>query len=48
LTDLLRSVEYRAITEALEAADGDIPAAAASLGLGRSTLYRRIKELGIE
>jgi len=48
LQGLLESTERCAILEALEAAGGDVPAAAEALGLARSTLYRRIKALGIQ
>jgi DNA-binding NtrC family response regulator len=48
LKDVLADAERRAIQRALEEAEGDTGAAAARLGIGRSTLYRRIKELGIE
>ncbi len=47
LQAILDDAERRAIGEALEAAGGDVPAAAEALGLARSTLYRRIKALGI-
>jgi DNA-binding NtrC family response regulator/pSer/pThr/pTyr-binding forkhead associated (FHA) protein len=48
LEDTLAAVERRAIGEALAAADGDVEAAAAKLGLSRATLYRRMKALAIE
>jgi transcriptional regulator with PAS, ATPase and Fis domain len=47
LKGALEEAERRAIERALEDAAGDIDRAAAELGLGRSTLYRRIKELAI-
>ena len=47
LPEILEATERRTIVEAIEATDGDVPAAAKELGIGRSTLYRRIKELGI-
>lgn len=43
----LESAERRAICEALDECGSETGAAAAQLGIGRSTLYRRIKELGI-
>ncbi|HPC82879.1 MAG TPA: sigma 54-interacting transcriptional regulator [Thermoanaerobaculaceae bacterium] len=48
LKDILADAERRALVRALEAAGGDTGLAAERLGIGRSTLYRRIKELGIE
>ena len=39
--------ETRRIEEALKCFEGDKTKAAASLGIGRSTLFRRIKQLGI-
>jgi transcriptional regulator of acetoin/glycerol metabolism len=36
------------IREALAETEGDIEAAATRLGCGKSTLYRRISQLGIE
>jgi len=47
LQAILDDAERQAIGEALEAAGGDVPTAAEALGLARSTLYRRIKALGI-
>jgi DNA-binding NtrC family response regulator/pSer/pThr/pTyr-binding forkhead associated (FHA) protein len=47
LADLLESVERQAITRALQAAAGDVERAAVALGLSRSTLYRRMKQLGV-
>jgi DNA-binding NtrC family response regulator len=47
LKDELLAAERIAILRALRAVDGDVGAAATELGLGRSTLYRRMKELGI-
>jgi len=47
LQDLLAETERRAIREALEATNGDVAAAAKELGVARSTLYRRIKILGV-
>jgi len=43
----LEDAERRAIMAALEGCGGEVGEAADELGLGRSTLYRRIKELGI-
>jgi DNA-binding NtrC family response regulator len=48
LHETLARTERREILRALEAHDGDVTAAAAELGIGRSTLYRRMSELGIE
>jgi two-component system response regulator HydG len=47
LKDELLAAERVAILRALRACDGDVGRAAAELGLGRSTLYRRMKELEI-
>jgi DNA-binding NtrC family response regulator len=47
LEAVLERVERREIESALRNADGDVGRAAELLGLGRSTLYRRIKQLGI-
>lgn len=47
LEDVLADAERRAILRALEVTSGDAAQAAERLGIGRSTLYRRIKELGI-
>jgi transcriptional regulator of acetoin/glycerol metabolism len=41
-------VEKRAILEALRATKGDRGTAAALLGIGRTTLYRKLKEYGLE
>ena len=48
LGEYLEETERRAIESALLACDGDVPAAAHRLGIGRSTLYRRLPSLGIE
>ncbi|MFP3941056.1 MAG: sigma 54-interacting transcriptional regulator [Thermoanaerobaculia bacterium] len=48
LRDRLAAFERGEIRRALAEAGGDVPAAAESLGIGRSTLYRRMHELGIE
>jgi transcriptional regulator with PAS, ATPase and Fis domain len=48
LTETLARAERREIVRALEAHDGDVNAAATELGIGRSTMYRRMSELGIE
>jgi transcriptional regulator of acetoin/glycerol metabolism len=48
LTETLARAERREIVRALEAHDGDVNAAATELGIGRSTMYRRMGELGIE
>lgn len=47
LRAILDGAERRAICEALAECSGDTSAAATQLDIGRSTLYRRIKELGI-
>src|SRR5262249_47992487 len=47
LAETLQSAEAAQIASALEESGGDVVAAARLLGLGRSTLYRRMKELGI-
>jgi NtrC-family two-component system response regulator AlgB len=43
----LEQFERAEILRALERAEGDVPEAAELLGIGRSTLYRRIKALGV-
>jgi transcriptional regulator with PAS, ATPase and Fis domain len=43
----LSAAERCSIQEALEACGGSVARAAKRLGMGRSTLYRRIEELGI-
>jgi transcriptional regulator with PAS, ATPase and Fis domain len=48
LATILEEFERDEILRALESAGGDVAAAAESLGLGRSTLYRRMKALRIE
>lgn len=40
--------ERRLIAAALERSDGNVPAAAKLLGIGRATLYRKIEEYGIQ
>ncbi len=47
LDDLLERVERQAIAKALQTAGGDVERAAEALGLSRSTLYRRMKQLAI-
>lgn len=47
-TPSLREVERRAILEALEATRGDRLRAAKLLGIGKTTIYRKLKEYGIE
>src|SRR5690606_1323963 len=44
----VEAAERAAIRRALEQEAGNMAAAARVLGIGRTTLYRRIKELGIE
>ncbi len=48
LASRLEWVEREEIERALARCDGDVTLTAELLGLGRSTLYRRMKELGIE
>jgi len=48
LTDVLEDAERNAIKDALRASSGDVAIAAEKLGVGRSTLYRRLKALGID
>ena len=43
----LADVERRAILNALEYTKGDRTVAAAMLGIGRTTLYRKLKEYGL-
>jgi DNA-binding NtrC family response regulator len=47
-TPSLREVERRAILQALEATRGDRLRAAKLLGIGKTTIYRKLKEYGIE
>lgn len=44
---LMESAERDAVAEALRAADGNRTRAAAALGIGRNTLYRKMREFGI-
>jgi hypothetical protein len=44
---LLESAERDAVAEALRAADGNRTRAAAALGIGRNTLYRKMREFGL-
>ncbi|HYG61977.1 MAG TPA: helix-turn-helix domain-containing protein, partial [Thermoanaerobaculia bacterium] len=48
LRERLEEIERQEIQRALAAAGADVSAAATALGIGRSTLYRRMIELGIE
>jgi len=48
LKALLARTEKRAIEQALQLCGGDVAAAAERLGVGKSTLYRQIRNLGIE
>jgi DNA-binding NtrC family response regulator len=48
LSTILEEFERDEIVRALKSAGGDVAAAAESLDLGRSTLYRRMKALGID
>jgi transcriptional regulator of acetoin/glycerol metabolism len=43
----LAELEKRAILSALEHTKGDRTVAAALLGIGRTTLYRKLKEYGL-
>ena len=44
---LMESAERDAVAEALRTADGNRTRAAAALGIGRNTLYRKMREFGI-
>ena len=46
LRDLRDGIDRAAFARAIEAHDGDKRAAAAALGMSRSTFYRRLKKLG--
>jgi DNA-binding NtrC family response regulator len=48
LNDVSADAERRAIEQALGAAGGNATRAARTLGISRATLYRRIREFGIE
>ncbi|MGE0434522.1 MAG: sigma-54-dependent transcriptional regulator [Planctomycetota bacterium] len=43
----LAELERRAIAHALRRTDGNVPEAGRLLGIGRSTLYRKVKEYGL-
>ena len=45
-TQCLAALERRAIMKALEATKGDKIAAARILGIGKTTVYRKLKEYG--
>ncbi|MCR9247737.1 MAG: sigma-54 dependent transcriptional regulator [bacterium] len=47
LKNMRRAAERQAILQALSRSGGDKIAAAAALGMSRSTFYRRLKELGL-
>jgi transcriptional regulator with GAF, ATPase, and Fis domain len=47
LADQLLAVERRLVAMALENCDGNIAAAARTLGLDRANLHRRLKRLGL-
>ena len=44
---LMESAERNAVAEALRSADGNRTHAAAALGIGRNTLYRKMREFGL-
>jgi two-component system response regulator HydG len=44
----LQALEQRAILQALEATKGDRLRAARLLGIGKTTIYRKLKEYGLE
>ena len=44
---LMASAERDAVVEALRATDGNRTRAAAALGIGRNTLYRKMREFGV-
>jgi transcriptional regulator of acetoin/glycerol metabolism len=44
LVSTLRSLEQKAITAAIEAAEGNLSRAAKDLGISRTTLYRKCKK----
>jgi transcriptional regulator with PAS, ATPase and Fis domain len=48
LREQLLDAERNAIRDALAASGGDVVAAAARLGIGRSTLYRRLQALELD
>lgn len=48
LKDRLEQFERSEIQRAIDRAAGDVPKAAELLGVGRSTLYRRMKALGLQ
>jgi transcriptional regulator of acetoin/glycerol metabolism len=45
---LLESAERKAVADALQAASGNRSRAAQALGIGRNTLYRKMREFGLE
>jgi hypothetical protein len=45
---MMETAERGAIIRALDAADGNKSEAAALLGMGRATLYRRLRQLGLD
>lgn len=47
LADVLLAAERRAVAEALDATGWDVGAAAARLGVGRSTLFEKLRRLGL-
>lgn len=45
---LIRTVEREAVSKALNASDGNKSEAAALWGIGRTTLYRRLRRLALD
>lgn len=48
MTKTLNELECEAIEKALKDAGGDLTLTAMALGIGRATLYRKVKQYGIE
>ena len=44
----IKEMELRSLMRAIEAAGGNISRAAKALGVGRDTVYRRLKKYGVE
>ena len=47
-TDALAAWERQFLTDALAACDGKVVEAAARIGIGRATLYKKLAALGID